>query len=68
MSPAPTVQSVLGRPRDVGPDAQCRGERRHRVEASVEPEHEFVELGRTVLCTHTVVRTEQLRVLLLGTD
>ena len=58
MNPASAVQGVAGRARDLSPDAECRGERRHRVEAPVEPKHKLIEIGRKVLCAHTVVRTE----------
>ena len=67
MNPAPIIQRVVGRCCDATPDAECRGERGHRVAAPVGAEHEFVEVGGQVLRAHTVMRTQQPR-LQIGED
>ena len=49
MCPFPRIKLRVSRRDGVGSDPQNRVKRRHRIEAAIEPEHIFVEVGLQVL-------------------
>ena len=61
MMPVPGVQRIVGWPVHTRAYAENRGERRHWVEAPVEPKHILVEIGRQVLRADAMMGAEQPR-------